>query len=157
MGSYFWKGMKDPVFWLKISVLPTVGALCLLDFLSYMFAAPGYFNLWAIKIVGTLSIVGVVVYGVILYVKPKQFKKLEERQASFEEMRRRELRRRLEREPQIQTLCYECRHFNDEIKHCSLDIVNQRARQVKFRELNEKYSYCLYWNCDYEKIFSSRN
>lgn len=154
MGSYFWKDFKDPKFWLKITVIPAVGGLCLLDFLSYVFATPGYLNLWAIRIVGGLSIVGVIGYGVFLYVKPRRFKKLKERQALFEEMRKRELRRRLEKEPQYQTLCYECRHFNDHLKACSLEIINRRALEVKFRDLNDKYTYCLYWNCDYEKIFS---
>lgn len=140
--SYFTKEMKDGKFWLKMTVLPAIAGLLLLDILSNMFASPGYFNLWVVKIVGSLSVIGVIIYGIYLYIKPKVDKNEEEDQEFLEKMNEEKLRNMIAEDPEFQTFCYQCVHFNERFSACGKKIVNHMAKRAR---LSEKYTYCLHW------------
>jgi hypothetical protein len=142
--NYLWYHLtRDPKFWIKIIVIPAVLILNLFDFLTYVFKPPGLSNLWIFRISAAISILGVIVYGVYLFVMPQKNKKISEEQAIFEEKRLQELKKTIKQNPHFQTFCFECKHFNLEIKTCSLDIKNLKAKSVR---LGEKYKYCLYWD-----------
>jgi len=141
--NYIWYHLtRDPKFWIKVLIIPAVLVLCLFDFLTHTFNPPGIFNLWFFKITVAISLLGVIAYGVYLYVIPQRNKKKREEQAIFEEMKIKELKKIIEKNPQYQTFCYECKYFNFEIKTCSLDIKNIKAKAIW---LGDKYKYCLYW------------
>ncbi len=141
--NYFTRGMfSDPQFWVKIIVVPAIGGLVVIDFLSYMFAAPGFLNLWAVKIVGIFSIVGVIVYGIYLYKKPKSDKNTEEDQAYIETLNEDKFRKMILDDPEFQTFCYQCVHFNQRFGSCGKKIFSERSKRAR---LNEKYTYCLHW------------
>lgn len=141
--NYLWYHLtRDPKFWTKIVLIPAVLVLNLFDFLTYMFKPPGLSNLWIFKITAAISILGVIVFGIYLYVIPKKNKKIRDEQAIFESQRFIELKKIIEENPQYQTFCFECKHFNFEIKACSLDIKNLKAKSVRF---GDKHKYCLYW------------
>ncbi len=141
--NYFTRGVfSDPKFWWKIIVIPAIGGLVLMDFLSSMFASPGFFNLWIVKIVGTLSIIGVIGYGVFLYAKPKSDKKIEEDQAFVEKMNEERFRKIIQENPHFQTLCYQCLHFDQNHRACGKKVINERALKAR---LSETFTYCLHW------------
>ena len=140
--NYFTRGLHDPKFWFKIIVLPAIGGLVLIDFLSHMFASPGFLNLWAVKIVGILSIIGVIIYGIYLYIKPKNDKNFEEDQAFLEKMNEEKFRNLIAEDPEFQTFCYQCVHFNQRFSACGKKIINQFAKKAR---LSERYTYCLHW------------
>ncbi|MGD2085897.1 MAG: hypothetical protein PVH61_06920 [Candidatus Aminicenantes bacterium] len=77
--------------------------------------------------------------------KKKKTKAVEQKAELFEPRREKEIRRILEVNPEFVTLCYECIHFNPELRVCarkfSDDVSYQRVKEVK---INNK-SYCLYW------------
>jgi hypothetical protein len=126
----------------KIVLVPAVLVLAVLDFLSYSISPPGVLNLWFFKATVVTGVLGVIGYGVYLYVKPRKEKKICLDQASYEKKRELEIREILRENPDFQTFCYTCLHFNQDIKACRLDIRNPRARAVR---LNDRTQYCLYW------------
>jgi amino acid transporter len=92
--NYVWYHLKNnPKFWIKVVVIPAVLVLVVLDFLTNMFRPPGIFNLWFFKSVLLLSIMGIIIYGVYLYVSPKREKKIRSDQFEFEQKREMELRK----------------------------------------------------------------
>lgn len=155
--NYVWFHLKNnPRFWIKVIVIPAVLALTLLDFLSHMFRPPGIFNLWFFRMVILTVFIGIVGYGIYLYVSPRREKKIRLAQFEFEKKREVELRKILSENPEFQTFCYTCRNFNQPLKCCTLDIKNPKARKIR---LSEKYTYCLYWDTEdgVEKDLSFRS
>lgn len=142
--NYVWYHLKNnPKFWIQVVAIPAVLVLAVLDFLSNMFQPPGIFNLWFFKIVVFLSFTGTIGYGIYLFVSPKREKKIILEQYNFEKEREIEFKRILSKDPEFQTFCYTCKHFNLELKCCRLNIRNSKARNVR---LNNDYTYCLYWD-----------
>jgi len=141
--NYVWYHLKNnPKFWMKVVFIPAVLVLALLDFLSHMFQPPGIFNLWFFKIVILTSILGIIGYGVYLYISPRKERKIRLEQHEFEQKREKELKKVLSENPGFQTFCYNCKHFNQQLKSCPLNIRNPKARNIR---LYESYTYCLYW------------
>ena len=141
--NYVWYHIKnDPKYWVKIVIIPAILVVALLDFLSHMFKPPGFFNLWFFMISLGVSILLVIAYAVYLYITPRKEKKTLTDQAHYERKREREFREIIQENPDFQTYCFTCRHFNQEIKACRLDIKNPRARAMS---LNDRYRYCMYW------------
>ncbi len=63
--NYFINNLfRDKLLWVGIG-LGLVAALNLVDFLSFAFAAPGFFNLLVIKITIGTSVAGTIVYGAL--------------------------------------------------------------------------------------------
>ena len=64
-------------------------------------------------------------------------------QNEFERKREIELRKILSENNEFKTFCYTCKHFNQQLKCCTLDIRNPKAKSIR---LNENFTYCLYWD-----------
>lgn len=122
--------------------IPAILSAALLDFLSHMFKPPGVFNFWFFRITIGVAVLLIIGYGIYLYMNPKREKKQVADQALFERQRESEFIQIIARNPEFQTFCYTCFHFNSEIKACRLDIRNSKARAIN---LGGRFSYCLYW------------
>lgn len=92
--------------------------------------------------------------GLLIFLFQKYFKDLskrkktamvEEEAAVFEPIREEEIRKLVKNNPEFVTLCYECKHFDHEARHCSrnmtLDITKQRLKEIRI----DRTKYCLYW------------
>ncbi|MDY0296467.1 MAG: hypothetical protein RB296_04030 [Acidobacteriota bacterium] len=140
--NYFLMGIKDRRFWLRLIGVPLLAALIFMDILTYARNPPGVFGLWTVW----LTIFGGGVFA--LYIAIRDTKRIRAdrqeaaRQKEFEARRIGELRRILADDPQFQTLCYCCRHYDQEKSTCALEIFNRQARHVN---LDTPFRYCLYW------------
>ena len=140
--GYFEKGVGDPRFWVIFVGLPFIVTLNLADLFTATLAPPGIFNFWVMRI----TVVGG--FLVALFIATRNSKKLRARrleaarQKNFESRRLEELRRRVAVEPEFQTLCFRCRHFDAEKITCKLEIFNLAARRVR---LDTPVQYCLYY------------
>ena len=134
--------LRDPKFWFKVVVIPGVIVLAIFDFLSAMLSPPGLSNLRIFYAILVLLFAGVLGYGIYLCVVPKRDTKIRMEQARFEKQRLVELTTHIEENPDFQTFCYLCKHYNLNLRSCGLDIKNEKARAVR---LGEPHAYCLYW------------
>lgn len=140
--GYFAKGMGDPRFWLIFVGLPLIASLNLADLITATLAPPGIFNFWVMRI----TVVGG--FFVALLIATRNSKKLRAqrmeaaRQKEFESRSLMDLRRRVEADPEYQTLCFRCRHFDSEKSTCRLEVFNAAARKVR---LETPFQYCLYY------------
>ena len=140
--NYFLMGMKDRRFWLKLIGVPLLATLLFMDILTYTRQPPGIFNLWVVRV----TVVGGFI--IALTIAARDTKKLRARrleaarQKEFEVRRLEELRHRVAAEPDFQTLCFRCRHFEREKSTCRLEIFNLAARRVR---LDTLFQYCLYF------------
>ena len=101
---------------------------------------------YIILILTILVPVGYYVYGFSNRANKRKKRKVVEQKAElFEPKREQEIRRILEVNPEFVTLCYECIHFNPDLRVCarqfSDDVSYQRVKEVR---INNK-QYCLYW------------
>jgi hypothetical protein len=113
-----------------------------------MFAHPGFFNLWVIRIVFFPGIIGLIIFAVHLRRKENRAKLITEEQTVFEKRREREMRDIIAVNPDFKTLCYECQHFDQMRKSCVLEIVNRQATRIKLSDRHKSEvlnRYCLYW------------
>lgn len=62
----------------------------------------------------------------------------------FEEKRTEEIRRMVEADPGFQTHCYQCVHFDQGKRGCTLHL-HSRKMEIKLHPA-DRYKYCLYWN-----------
>jgi hypothetical protein len=62
----------------------------------------------------------------------------------FEAKRTEEIRQMVETNPGFQTFCYQCVHFDQERKGCTLHF-HSRKMEIKLHPA-DRYKYCLYWN-----------
>jgi hypothetical protein len=134
--------LRDPKFWFKVIVLPGVIVLAIVDVLSAMLNPPGLSNFKIFFTIIGLTVAGVVAYGVYLYVAPKKELKIRREQGLFEKRRLIELESILRENKDFKTFCFQCRHFNHQIRACGLVIKNHKARTVRLRGST---TYCLYW------------
>ncbi len=134
---------RDWKWWARIGVA-FLGALNLMDILSTMFAYPGYFGLWIVRLTMIGSIGGLVAYYIFQSRRDKKNSRIEallpafiaERYVYFEKM--------IAADPKFQTLCYECRHFDSGRRACNLRL---HDRKIKIKlDPADAFSYCLYWN-----------
>ena len=122
--------------------IPAILAAALIDFLSHMFRPPGVFNFWFFRITIGIGVLLVIIYGIYLYLNPRKEKREVSDQAQFERQREDDFRKIRSQNPEFQTFCYTCLHFNFDIKACRLDIKNPKARTVN---IGGQFTYCLYW------------
>ena len=66
----------------------------------------------------------------------------------FEAQRTEEIRRMVEADPGFQTFCYQCAHFDQERRTCTLHL-HSRKMEIKLHPA-DRYKYCLYWNVTHE-------
>ena len=107
---------------------------------------------YIILILTILVPVGYYVYGFSNRANKRKKRKVVEQKAElFEPKREQEIRRILEVNPEFVTLCYECIHFNPDLRVCarqfSDDVSYQRVKEVR---INNK-QYCLYWKAASKK------
>ncbi len=125
-----------------------VWVFAIFDFI-FSIAGSGLFNGILFKITAVVTAVALLFFLFYKYFKnkftQKKIKAVEEHAALFEPKREEEIRRLYEKHPEFATHCYECIHFNPDLKHCSKnlsdDITQQRLKEVQIG--NRKF--CLYW------------
>ncbi|NIM12454.1 MAG: hypothetical protein GTO45_10095 [Candidatus Aminicenantes bacterium] len=149
--NYFLKGLAsgNKTYWAAAGIF-SAWAVAIVDVFSYAFKPPGLSNGLVFKLVFILTILGVVGYFAYKYTadkkKEEKIKTVEAEAPVFEAEREEELRRILQENPEFATLCYQCIHFNDHLRHCaktlSEDIAYKRVKEVRIN--NRKY--CLYFS-----------
>lgn len=123
--------------------------VALIDMFSSALGSRGVMGGKVFYIMLALTILVPVVYYVYDFTtrskKQKKIKTVEQVAALFEPRREQEIRKILETNPEFVTLCYECIHFNPDLRVCarqfSDDVSYQRIKEVK---INNR-QYCLYW------------
>ena len=144
--NYFINNLfRDKLLWVGIG-LGVVAALNVLDFLSFAFAAPGFFNLWMIKITIGAAVVGAIIYGALLHRQDKKTRSLEKLLPVFTAERRAYFEKTVAADTKFQTFCHECRHYDDGPRRCLLLLQGRKVR-IKLNP-EDVFSYCLYWNLE---------
>lgn len=148
--NYFFKELRSGTlkFWV-VMVFAAAWFIALIDIIASAFGSGGVMGgkwFYATLILTILAPVAYYAYDFSTRsTKKKKLKAVEQKAALFEPQREKEIRRILEVNPEFVTLCYECIHFNPELRVCarkfSKDVSYQRVKEVK---INNK-SYCLYW------------
>lgn len=139
--NYFSNMMREHQgkFWLYVAWI-SLGFLGMLDFITSVF---GGNVIKMFVIVTILGIIGLIVYKAASKQKNKQRTKVVEAKAAiFEPKAEGEIRRKIAKNPEFATLCYECVHFNHEKLHCFRKMADERVKEVR---INDK-KYCLYWS-----------
>jgi len=131
---------KDKKLALKMAI-PGLGFLLLIDFLSWMFSPPGYFNLWPLKITIALGIPLLIRYIYMNFHTLNKQKKVEREAPVFEKKREAEIREIIKNDPEFATFCYDCTYFNDELRSCRRDRLYERVKDISAGPRK----YCLYW------------
>jgi len=147
--NYFLKGLLggNKNFFLVLGAAG-VWVLALFDLISNI-RPPGMFNGKLFLVTAVSTGVGTLYYLIRRYYKDldlrKKTKAVEEHIADFEPKREAEIREILETNPGFTTLCYQCKHFNPDLQHCSRDLSGDITRQrIKEVYINGR-KYCLYW------------
>jgi len=144
--NYFINNLfRDKLLWVGIG-LGVVAALNLVDFLSFAFAAPGFFNLWMIKITIGAAVAGAIIYGVLLHRQDKKSRSLEKLLPVFRAERHAYFEKLVAASSGFQTFCHECRHYDAERRRCLL-LLHGRKVRIKLQP-DDVFSYCLYWNLE---------
>jgi len=152
--NYFLKGLisGNRKYWLGVAFIG-VWTVALIDAFGTAFGSSGILNGRWFQVTLVLTILAPVacfVYSKIVTTKKqKTLNALEEESALFELEREQEIKDILEENQGFLTLCYECIHFNPDLRHCSRllydDVSYQRVKEVK---INDR-KYCLYWEASY--------
>ncbi|MCJ7523621.1 MAG: hypothetical protein MUP71_00185 [Candidatus Aminicenantes bacterium] len=144
--NYFLSNLfRDKVLWAALG-LGVVAALNLVDFLSFAFAAPGFFNMWVIKITIGAAVAGTIVYALFLNRRDKRSRQLHDLLPVFQADRRAYFEKMVAADPEFQTFCHECRHYDPGRRRCLL-ILHERKVRIKLQP-EDVFSYCLYWNLE---------
>jgi hypothetical protein len=154
--SYFFKELRrgSLKFWVVV-VFMAAWFVAFVDIFASAFGFGGVIGGKWFYFMLIITILAPVVYYVYDFTtrskKQKKIKTVEQNAALFEPRREQEIRRILEVNPEFVTLCYECIHFNPDLRVCarqfSDDVSYQRVKEVK---INNK-QYCLYWKAASEK------
>jgi len=147
--SYFFKELRrgSLKFW-GVVVFMAAWFVALIDIFASAFGSGVMGGKWFYTML-ILTVLAPVVYYVYDFAtrskKQKNIKTVEQAAALFEPRREQEIRRILEVNPEFVTLCYECIHFNPDLRVCarqfSDDVTYHRVKEVR---INNR-QYCLYW------------
>ncbi|MBN2346657.1 MAG: hypothetical protein JXO51_09740 [Candidatus Aminicenantes bacterium] len=146
--NYFMSNLFRDKKFLAMIGLSILAALNIADFLSFMFSGSGFFNLWVIKGTLALAVAGGIAHGVFLFRRGSKDRRLEALLPAFQAERRAGYERMAAANPEFQTFCHECRHFDLERLGCTL-VLRGRKTRIKRSEDNA-FGYCLYWNLEEE-------
>jgi hypothetical protein len=148
--GYFLKELTrgNKTYWIAVCFIAG-WTVAIIDAISSAIKPPGLANGYWAKTMFLITFLAFLSYIIYRSVKEKrtksQIKTSEEDAAAFEPIREEQIRHILEENPSFTTHCYECIHFNPDLKHCSKnlsqDISQQRIKEIKIKG---KY-YCLYW------------
>jgi hypothetical protein len=125
--------------------LAVVAGLNIMDILTTMFGLK-VFNLWVVKITIGAAFVSGIVYGFLQYRHEKKNRQLESMLPAFIAERKACFEKKVAKDPQFQTFCHECRHYDNGPRRCLLRLHGRKIR-IKLQQ-ESMFSYCLYWNLD---------
>lgn len=135
-----------------IAAVAIMGAWCvaIVDAISSAIKPPGLANGLIFRIVIAGTFIGFVVFAIVRFIldkkKREQTKTAEEDASVYEPMKEEQIREILEQNPDFNTHCYQCLHYDHKITGCkkllSKDIGYSRLKEVR---INNK-KYCLYWD-----------
>lgn len=144
--NYFLKELLNNKkrFWI-ILVVMGVWAAAIVDAFTSAIRPPGLFGGKLMTAIFYATFIGffiLIIYKITKnYVKKKKSMTYNMEADEYEYKRKKEFRRIFEQHPEFNTLCFECRHFDKNVNHCSRDLNNQKVKE--FEVGNKKY--CLYW------------
>ncbi len=134
---------RDWKWWARLGFIFIV-TLDVVDILSVSFAAPGFFNLWMVKITAGAALIGLIVYMVRQRRHEKKNQQIEILLPAFMAERRAVFEKMVTVDPKFQTFCFDCLHYDHERRCCSLRLYDRESK-IKLQPL-DVFSYCLYWN-----------
>lgn len=147
--NYFFKGLfsGNKTYYLILAAA-AVWVFAIFDLITNI-RPPGLFNGKLFLVTAVATGVGVLYFLISRYKKDRDVrlktKAVEEHIANFEPKREAEIREILETNPGFNTFCYECKHYNPDLQHCSRDLSDDITRQrIKEIYINSR-KYCLYW------------
>jgi hypothetical protein len=150
--NYFMANLfKDWKYWAKIGFVFIV-AMNAVDILSAGFAAPGFFNLWMVKITFVAGFTGLIVYFFYQRRMDKIKRQIEILLPGLMSERRDYFKKMTAADPKFQTFCFDCCHYHAGRRCCSLHL-HDREIKIKLNPL-DTFSYCLYWNVSDHPIMS---
>jgi hypothetical protein len=142
--NYFFSELRRGKFFLALAGLAALAGLIIMDLLTYMLMPTPVFNLWVIKVAAAAALVSAIIYGIFLNKREKRGKRLDALLPDFLIERRSVLEKLAAADPEFQTLCHRCSHFDLARLACLLDLRERRA-WVKLND-ESPVRYCLYWN-----------
>jgi hypothetical protein len=134
---------KDWKWWAKMGVA-VVATLNVADILSASFAFPGFFKLWMVRGTVIAGFSGLVGYYVFQNRRDKKGRSLAALLPAFIAGRRADIEKMIAADPEFQTFCFECCHYDGGRTCCSLRLYDRRV-WIKLHA-QDPFSYCLYWN-----------
>ena len=134
---------RDWKWWARLGFIFIV-TLDVVDILSVSFAAPGFFNLWMVKITAGAALIGLIVYMVRQRRHEKKNQQIEILLPAFMAERRAVFEKMVAVDPKFQTFCFDCLHYDAGRRCCNLRL-HDRESKIKLQPL-DVFSYCLYWN-----------
>jgi hypothetical protein len=150
--NYFTANLFRDWKWWAILGFIFILILDVVDILSVSFAAPGYFNLWMVKITAIAGFTGLIVYYFYQHRRDKKNRQIEILLPAFRAERREYFEKMAVIDPKFQTFCFDCRHYDPERRCCSLRL-HGREIKIKLNPL-DTFSYCLYWNLNDHPIMA---
>ncbi len=145
MNYFFSNIFRDKMLW-GLFGLAALAGLIIVDFLTFMLTPRAVFGLWTVKITVGAAVIGAVVYGVFLRQREKKEKRLHALLPGFIEGRRGFLENKVAADPEFQTFCHLCRHFQLD-RLCCLLVLRERKARIKLYD-DSPIKYCLYWNLE---------
>lgn len=142
--NYFLANLvRDKHLWAIIALSAWAG-LMVMDLLTYMLTPRAVFGMWTFKIALAAAVVGATAYGVVLGRREKRSRRLNALLPSFIEERRQLYSSRSAADPEFQTFCHQCRHFDLRQLRCLLDLQGRTSHILLSDE--SPMRHCLYWN-----------
>ncbi len=144
--GYFWRGLfRDSRFFWVSRIIVGIWFVASIDFITSTLKPPGLFNYRWFYITLGGTILGIISYGIFLGCTQRQKRQKEmeaELQADVLEPRlEQEIRRMAAETPGFATHCFECIHFNHQLRQCSRLMNDQRIKDIRINNIK----YCLYW------------
>jgi len=143
MGYFLRHVVRDRLVWTLIGVV-VVGTINAADMLSYGLAYPGLFNLWAVRITAIVAAAGAAGYGIYLYHREKSQKNFDREWPPFSVARKEFITEQLAIDPNFQTFCFQCGHFDPQRLACGLSLPRVTI-WIKL-DRDRPHSHCLLWN-----------
>ena len=148
--NYFIRGLLqgNKRYWAAMAAM-CIWLVAIVDAISTGIRAPGLFNGKWFTVTAILTALAPVVYYIYDFAtrsrRQKIMKGVEDVAKAFEPRREQEIRRMVAENPEFTTHCFECVHFNPNLRTCGRrlteDISKQRIKEIKINNI----TYCLYW------------
>jgi hypothetical protein len=144
--NYFLSNLfRDKSMWIMIGLAALAGMM-IMDLLTFLLTPRAVFGLWTVKITIGAAVVGSVFYGIVLGKREKKDRQLNAILPGFIEEKRDFLEKKAAADRDFQTLCHQCRHFDQGRLRCLL-VLRERKAWVRLSD-GGPVRYCLYWNIE---------